>query len=226
MTHLRKVCLIVLCLPFVCLAQSEGTDDYANGDSPRNRFGRFGFTMGIEVGWFSGAPSPSDTASTVFSEVNASAVPGFSAAVSYDIELGSGLSLRPTTGVTILPTSISYTRFGKVSADEVQFMQLTLDAGAYLTYGETEMATGLGSILGLLYEVNLQPTITNRITPEVGVVRLEAGVSFPLKIGNTATRLALVYSITATPAFGETTVYEQWWSSHNRQRVAMRLAIF
>ena len=222
------VCVLLGALTHAVDAQELAFGEtYVNDTTEtRTKAIRPGFYLGLECGWMSGVAQPSPDLAAQYEAVTTPLAFGASAAFGAQVTLSKLLQLRGIFGLTLLPTNVKYDEVGLGTPLTVQFMYMSGDIGAQLHIGHFYRQRALNAIVGAYAEVNAFPDVTSRFTPAPVVPRLEVGVSYPMKVSKSISRVELLASHTLQDALGDETEFDQWWDRASRIRVSARIYLF
>jgi hypothetical protein len=219
--------LLVL-LPLAAMAQEISIGENYVNDTTKTRTSaiRPGFYLGLESGVMRGTANPSQALMTKYAAVTAPWAIGASAAFGAQVPLSKLFQLRGVFGLTLLPTQIKYDEVGPGTPLTVQFMYLSGDVGAQVHIGHFYQARAVNLIVGGYAEINAFPEVTSRVNPTPVVPRIELGLSYPMRVGESVSRVELLVSHTLQDALGDGTEFERWWNTASRIRVSARIYLF
>lgn len=227
---MRKLIELLLLgmLPLTVAAQEVSFGESYVSDTSKTRMSaiRPGFYLGLESGAMRGRANPTPALAADYSGVTTPWAFGASVAFCAQIPLSNLIHMRGVVGITLLPTEIRYDETGPGTPLSVPFMYLSGDLGAQLLIGHFYRPNAANFILGGYAEVNAFPGVTGRLNPTPVVPRLELGVSYPVKIGESVSRVELLASHTLDDALGDATEFEAWWETAGRIRVSARIYLF
>lgn len=219
--------LLVL-LPLAAMTQEISIGEGYVNDTSKTRTSaiRPGFYLGLESGVMRGSANPSQALMAKYEAITAPWALGASAAVGAQVSLSNLLHLRGVLGLTLLPTQIKYDEVGPGTPLTVQFMYLSGDAGAQLHIGHFYRQRAVNVIVGGYAEINAFPEVTSRVNPSPVVPRVELGLSYPMRVSESVSRVELLVSHTLQDALSDETEFELWWNTASRIRVSARIYLF
>lgn len=215
-------------LPLAAMTQEISVGEGYVNDTSKTRTSaiRPGFYLGLEGGRMRGTANPSQALLAEYEAVTAPWAIGASAAIGMQVPLSKLLQLRGVFGLTLLPTQIKYDEIGPGTPLTVQFMYLSGDVGAQVHIGHFYRERTVNLILGGYAEINAFPEVTSRVNPAHVLPRVELGLSCPMRVGESVSRVEILVSHTLQDALGDDTEFERWWNTASRIRVSARIYLF
>lgn len=212
----------ILAIGISSFGQEVPEDAYVE-ESPR--MVHWGFSIGLESGLFFGKENPTDTALSRFTDAKSLPAFGVSAGLGVSIRLAEKFSLKTGATISMLSTRVRYGRAG-MGPETPMIFPLSAELPIHFVFGNP-LETKKGSVFaGPTLEVDVPALESGRFSNEAYFLRGDVGITIPVNIGMGDALLDIMYGISLTPLLQGTNVYDQWWDSSGRHRLAVRLNLY